>query len=138
VKLRPWIAIAALAGTLGGSGAAQTNDTDVFPVLSIGGENLTNVTIWSVNPACATIFYRGGAKQVPLGDLPEFLQKRYGYDPAKAEAFQTAARAEQKAESARQAAEWMASDKARRAADWPEWRGPNRDGTGISTVRLAD
>jgi ribosomal protein S11 len=61
------------------------DDTNVFPILQCKSETFTNARISSVTAAYAFIFYDGGGKKVPLGDLPEDLQKQYGYDPQRAE-----------------------------------------------------
>jgi len=137
VKRHSWSTLVFVAAILGCSAPAQTNDSNVFPLLTIRGENLTNATIWTVTPSYAVIYHRNGAKRVPLADLPEFLQKRYGYDPAKAQAFDAAEQERQKADAAKLQQLRLALEKAQREADWPEWRGPNRNGSGVSSVPLA-
>jgi hypothetical protein len=60
------------------------DDTNTFAVLECKNESFTNARISSVTAAYAIIFYDGGGKKVPLSDLPQFLQERYGYDANKA------------------------------------------------------
>ena len=137
MRIQAWLALAAIAGVTDCTAAAQGNDTNVFPVLSIRGQNLTNVTISSVNPAYAIIFFDRGAKRVPLSDLPDFLQKKYGYDPAKAEQFEAEEQRKKTDAFAKRQSIRIESEKAQRATDWPEWRGPNRNGSGTSAEVLA-
>jgi hypothetical protein len=66
---------------------AADSDTNTFPVLTIKGHSYTNARISSVSAAYAIVIFDGGGKRVPLADLPEGLQKRYGYEPAKAATF---------------------------------------------------
>ena len=53
-----------------------TSDGKVYP----------NVTVVKAEPDAVTILYRDGGALVPLGCLPADLQKRFHYDPARAEA----------------------------------------------------
>lgn len=70
---------------IGASSAwAQTN---FFPLLECRSATYTNVTISHATPAYAILTWSGGSAQVSLGDLPESVQKQYGYDRANAEMF---------------------------------------------------
>jgi outer membrane protein assembly factor BamB len=138
MRIQRWVAIAIIAGAIDWMAVAQGNDTNFFPVLSIRGENLTNATISSVHAAYVTILFDGGGKRVPLCDLPDFLQKRYGYDSAKAEQFDLEERRKTTESFSEQQSLWVAREKAQRASDWPQWRGPNRNGSGTSAEVLAN
>lgn len=87
--------------------ARAGDDTNTFAVLQCKNESFTNARISSVTAAYAIVFYDGGGKKVPLGDLPEDLQARYGYDPAKADAL-LAAEKEKKNAAAQALAEQAA------------------------------
>jgi hypothetical protein len=52
------------------------------------GKTFTGVRITAVEPDGLRIMHSGGAAKVKFSDLPEPLQKQYGYDPAKAQAFE--------------------------------------------------
>jgi hypothetical protein len=82
---------------------AQTN---FFPFLNCTSNVVyTNATIISVTPAFADVDFDGGIARVPLGNLPDFLQQRYHYDPANAAQFAVQ-------EKAREAARKLAIAKA--------------------------
>jgi hypothetical protein len=72
------LAVLLAAGSLG----AQTNE--IFPVLSAGGQLYTNACITHTTPVSAVIEYDGGSVQIALSNLPPALQRKFGYDPAKA------------------------------------------------------
>jgi len=59
-----------------------------FPVYAedwtVDGKDYHNVTVGEVEADRVHITYDGGLGTVPLADLPPDLQKRFGYDPAKA------------------------------------------------------
>jgi hypothetical protein len=89
--------------------ARAADDTNTFAVLECKNQSFTNARISSVTAAYAIIFYDGGGKKVPLGDLPQFLQERYGYDPNKADQF-LAAEKEKKEAAAQAYAQQMAME----------------------------
>ncbi len=66
---------------------AAEDPTNVLPVLTIKGTSYTNARITSVTPADAIVVFDGGGLRAQWSDLPESLQKRYGYDPAKAREY---------------------------------------------------
>lgn len=55
--------------------------------LTIGEVTYESVRWGKITPADVTIFHAGGVCTIPLSSLPEDLQKRFGYDAAKAGAF---------------------------------------------------
>lgn len=63
---------------------AQTA-TNFFPTLTFNGETHSNCTISSVTTSHAIILWSGSGKKVKLSDLPESIQKQYGYDSKNAE-----------------------------------------------------
>jgi hypothetical protein len=67
--------------------AIAADDTNSFPFVTIQGQTYTNACISTVTPAYAVILYDGGGRLFALSNLPPFLQKRFGYDPAKAEQY---------------------------------------------------
>src|ERR1017187_4659721 len=62
--------------------SAQTN----FDVLVCKDASYTNATIIRTTPAYAVVMHSDGISKVALTNLPESLQKKYGYDPDKAAA----------------------------------------------------
>src|ERR1700690_260153 len=67
---------------------AQTNLT--FDVLTTAKENYTNATITRVTPTYVVVDFDGGIAKVALHNLSLDIQKRLGYDPAKAAQFAAA------------------------------------------------
>jgi hypothetical protein len=51
------------------------------------GKSYKNVTIRKVDPDGLLIAHSGGVRKVPFSDLSEEIQTKYGYNPARAEAF---------------------------------------------------
>ncbi|MGB7749671.1 MAG: hypothetical protein WBN75_20565 [Verrucomicrobiia bacterium] len=72
------LAVLLAAASLG----AQTNE--IIPVLSADGQFYTNACITHTTPVSALIEYDGGSVQIALSNLPPALQRKFGYDPAKA------------------------------------------------------
>jgi len=73
---------AALMIMIGAAVAAQTNST-----LTVGGVIYTNAVFGAVTPYAVTIKHSTGVAEVPLSELPDDLQKRFGYDPEKAQVY---------------------------------------------------
>ncbi len=88
--------------------AARAEDTNALPgTITVDGITYSNVTWRSVTPATVSIFHRTGVASIPLEKLPPELQKKFGYDPAKAADWQkreAAADAVRRADLARQQA----------------------------------
>jgi hypothetical protein len=63
--------------------SAQTN----FDVLICKNASYTNATITRTTPAYAVVSYDGGLVRVAMTNLPDALQKQFGYDPVKAAAI---------------------------------------------------
>lgn len=59
-------------------------DLSTVTKLTIRGETYEDVTWGRVTPADVTIFHKSGVATIPLRDLPEDLQKQFGYDSQKA------------------------------------------------------
>ena len=93
--------------------AAAADDTNSFPLLSIQGQTYTNAYVSKVTPAYAVILYDGGGKKFPMSNLPPFLQRRFDYDPDKAEQFQADEASKHQAARARAAAAEAKADAAR-------------------------
>jgi len=53
---------------------------------TVNGKDYHNVTVTKVDPDKVHIMYDGGIGSVNLADLTPELQKRFNYDPAKAQA----------------------------------------------------
>lgn len=73
------------------------------------GKVYQNVQIVGLNPDAVTILHQDGGASVPLANLPADIQKRFNYDPAKAEAA-AEARAERNRAAKVQQAEPDAQD----------------------------
>jgi hypothetical protein len=71
--------------------------------LTIEDETYENIRWGAVTPGSVTIHHRTGVATLPLEQLPEPLQKRFGYDPQKAAAWRAAQ--QQRVEQQRQVAE---------------------------------
>jgi hypothetical protein len=78
------------------------------------GKTFTGVRITAVDPDGLRIMHAGGAAKVKFSELPKPLQEQYGYDPAKAQAFEANQDAQQAARVA--AMQTAKDDAARRAA----------------------
>lgn len=63
-----------------------------FERLVHGSVVYTNVKVTSVTPAWIGIVHGAGVTRVPLAEMGTAIQKRYAYDPAKAQAFLEAKR----------------------------------------------
>ncbi len=113
-----WVAVGSMAwaATVGGpavpvSTTAANNSTaaDTLAELRVGKEIYYNVRIVRVSPVSVVIAHRDGLGSVPLADLPADLQKKLGYDPARAAA--ETARLQAATESRRIQANVTAGDK---------------------------
>lgn len=80
---------------------------DVIPSLTVDGVTYSNVTVGTVTPTKVGIIYSGGIASLPLEKLSPELQKRFGYDPQKAEQHR-------QTEAQRQAA-WQKAEQERMA-----------------------
>jgi hypothetical protein len=68
------------------AGALWANETN----LTVDSVVYSNVVFKTATPATVTIFHSTGVATIPLYKLPPDLQKQFGYDPAKAEAYDKA------------------------------------------------
>ena len=75
-------AIAAALMVMIGAMVAQADST-----LTVGGVIYTNAVFGAVTPYAVTIKHSTGVAEVPLSELPDDLQKRFGYDPEKAQVY---------------------------------------------------
>jgi cytochrome c biogenesis protein CcmG/thiol:disulfide interchange protein DsbE len=57
---------------------------ETFPILKVGNEVYSNVTVTAVTPTDVYISYAGGMDNLKLKDLDPGLQKHFGYDRVKA------------------------------------------------------
>ncbi len=91
-------ASAATAAPLGGGERALQNAPPPFPAVipevQVGANVYYDVRILQVTPVSVVLGHRDGITSVPLADLPPDLQKRFGYDPAKAAAEEAQRQAE--------------------------------------------
>jgi hypothetical protein len=84
---------------------------------TLDGKSYQGVTVLKTEPDAVTILYKDGGALVPLARLPADLQKRFHYDPLKAQAAADA-RAKADAENAKAlAAETAQGDKMKAARD---------------------
>ncbi len=60
--------------------------TDIIPELHVGTDVYYDVRVTDVTPVSIVFVHRHGIASVALADLSSDLQKRFGYDPAKAAA----------------------------------------------------
>jgi len=66
--------------------ASKSSASDVIAEMHVGKEVYYNVRIVKVTPVSVVIAHRDGIGSVSLADLPPDLQKKLGYDPARATA----------------------------------------------------
>src|ERR1700691_6008578 len=80
------------------------DSVDKYPVLKMqNGEIFTNAEVSGVTAAYATVFYDGGGKKIALTNFPVELERKYHYDPARAQAeIDLIAQKKQAADQARQ------------------------------------
>jgi hypothetical protein len=79
------VAPAAPAASAPPAPAAATADASaVIPELHVGRNVYHDVRVLQVTPVTVVIGHRDGITSIALADLPPDLQKRFGYDPAKA------------------------------------------------------
>jgi hypothetical protein len=71
------------------------SETNVFPVLTVGGEVYQNAKLVSHTETNALFFHDGGAVRIAFSNLPVAIQKEYGYDAQKIAEMQRDAEAEQ-------------------------------------------
>jgi hypothetical protein len=65
-------------------------DTAVSSNLTIEGYTYENVRWTRITPSTATMFHKTGVATIPLEKLPLDLQKKFGYDPTKAQQYRQA------------------------------------------------
>lgn len=74
---------------------AEEHREEAYPLLKIGTKEYVNVRVISVNPSGIKVMHDAGGGLIRFAHLPAELQKKYGYDPAKAEAHDRALKEEQ-------------------------------------------
>lgn len=68
---------------------SRAADTNALPTtITIDGVTYQDVRWGTVTPTSVTVFHRSGITTIPLWKLPPDLQKKFGYDPQKAVAWQ--------------------------------------------------
>ena len=77
--------------------------------VTIDGTTYYDVRWGRLTPSTVTLYHSTGIATMPLATLPPDLQKKFGYDPQKAAAWEASV---QKAAAVRQAAEQQAAAKA--------------------------
>ncbi len=105
---------------------------------NLQGRIFSNTTLRTATPTNISVAWEPyGYARIDFTNLPDDIRQMFHYDPEKARQW-TEAEANRKQEAlARQRDEQIAAEIARRAFDWPEWRGPARNGTGKSKLPLA-
>ena len=95
---------------------SQATDEKIAELKTLSGKTFLDVLVTKVTPSEITIIHESGAAHIPLKDLPDDLKTKFGYDPAKAEAYAKAvAQAEKQAAGAeKKAAEVKALDKTKK------------------------
>lgn len=87
-RLRRILFAAATALAVAVAGAASPAAAETW---EIAGRVYLDVRVREVTPASVTIFHRGGIAQLDLAALPAGLQARFGFEPAKADAWRARA-----------------------------------------------
>lgn len=54
---------------------------------TLDGKTYTGVSVTKTTPAAISISHSSGISKIPFANLPSEIQKKYGYDPARAAAF---------------------------------------------------
>ena len=108
MRLPLQLLLAVLAGTTVFSLDITTRD----------GKTYKHVKVMGIYPDGLSIMHSTGVSKVPFDNLPDAIQKEYGYDPAKVAADRKAVEEANKAEAARAAAaQQQIALKARQEAD---------------------
>ena len=94
MRLPLQLLLAVLAGTTVFSLDITTRD----------GKTYKHVKVMGIYPDGLSIMHSTGVSKVPFDNLPDAIQKEYGYDPAKVAADRKAVEEANKAEAARAAA----------------------------------
>jgi transcriptional regulator with XRE-family HTH domain len=107
----PKVTLLVLAGMLF---AAISRADDPETLVAIKGKRFENAHVTEVTPATITIVHAAGIARVPLSELPADVQKKFGYDEAKAKARLEEKAREERARRDREEA--MRAEAARKAA----------------------
>jgi hypothetical protein len=94
--------------------AAISRADDPQTLATINGKRFEKVRVIEVTPTTITIIHSTGAARVPLTEFPPDVQKKYGYDQAKAKAWLEEKAREERARRDREEA--MRAEAARKAA----------------------
>lgn len=90
---------------------AQSPPAAPSDLKTLSGQVYKQARVFRVEPDGINYMFAGGMVKVPFTDLPEAIQKQYGYDPKKAAAFaQAEARAQSFTESVTADAEMLDQD----------------------------
>lgn len=73
-----WMAVFVLFG-IGAKGSEPVR----FETIIAGENRYENVIVRSKNASSLIVTHSGGLAQIPLKDLPESMQRQFGYDPQK-------------------------------------------------------
>jgi hypothetical protein len=111
------VTLLALSAALMLAATARADEPHTF--VTTKGDRFEKAHVTEVTPATITIVHAAGIARVPLSELPTDVQKKFGYDEAKAKAWlEEIARAEelrrQKEAADRAAAEKVAAEEKKR------------------------
>jgi len=70
---------------IAGLASAQTNDAHFDILRTLDGQSFTNATITRTTAAFAIVDFDGGGLRIAFTNLSADIQKRFGFDPAKAQ-----------------------------------------------------
>jgi hypothetical protein len=117
--------------------ASFADETNTLPAkITIGSVTYEDVRWGTVTPATVTIFHTRGVATIPLEQLPQDLQKRFGYDPKKAADYRAA---QQRAEAASQEARRkQLATRGPGTIEYMDWRNGFRDWTFGQSINKFD
>jgi hypothetical protein len=84
-EIRANMKIAAMLMLAAGIAAGQTKDAHFDILRTLDGQSFTNATITRTTAAFAIVDFDGGGKRIAFTNLSEAIQKRFGFDPVKAQ-----------------------------------------------------
>ncbi len=99
---------------LGAMFFAAISRADRQTIITVDGKRFEKAHVTEVTPATATIVHATGVARVSLADLPADLQKKFGYDPAKAQVWLAEQAKAEQARRDREAAEKQKREEAER------------------------
>lgn len=82
MAFKGWVALGAAVLSLTGV-VVKASDSVRFQTIVAGENRYENVVVRSKNASSLIVTHSGGLAQIPLRDLPEPIQRHFGYDPQK-------------------------------------------------------